>query len=231
MFVVYIPYVFNTTTKDIITESIKEFMPDAIIQDVDLQTRNNHKTGISYFIAFVKFEHIGHTIKHIILQGRQIDVPVYSPATKQTHIHLKNYLPKPTPVTTPSIPTYAQALTASITTPTQTITTPVLPPTQTITTPTQTITAPTLPPTPSITAPTLPPSLPTEQHNITYIPIEQRIAILEHSLAQLYSFNQHLLHSFTHIQHDFILLQDFVTEHDFAFEISAMENQDDEPSV
>jgi len=222
MFVVYIPYVFNTTTKDIITESIKEFMPDAIIQDVDLQTRNNHKTGISYFIAFVKFEHIGHTIKHIILQGRQIDVPVYSPATKQTHIHLKNYLPKPTPLTTPSIPTYAQALTASIPT-------PVLPPTPTITTPAQSIPTPT----PTITTPaqTIPTPLPTEQHSITYIPIEQRIAILEHSLAQLYSFNQNLLHSFTHIQHDFILLQDFVTEHDFAFEISAMENQDDEPSV
>jgi hypothetical protein len=218
MFVVYIPYVFNTTTKDIITESIKEFMPDAIIQDVDLQTRNNHKTGISYFIAFVKFEHIGHTIKHIILQGRQIDVPVYSPATKQTHIHLKNYLPKPTPVTTPSIPTYAQALTASIPT-------PVLPPTPTITTPAQSIPTPALPP--AQTIPT--PALPTEQHTITYIPIEQRIAILEHSLAQLYSFNQNLLHSFTHIQHDFILLQDFVTEHDFAFEISASHTEDDEP--
>ena len=197
MFTAYIPFVFNTTSKDILSSAINEFIPDAIIQDIDLVSRIKKRTGLAdipYFIAFVKFTHIGDTIKHIISAGRQIDVPIHSSTTKQTVIHLTKYVPKPNDTTT-TTPTYAQVLSST---------------TSTTTTPTITTTT-----TPTTTTDNTPIIIP-------FVPIETRIAQLELSLAHLSNITQHLLIHLQHLELQHFHFQQSIHEHlflDFLEEI------------
>lgn len=206
MFTVYIPFVFNNINKDAIIASISQYITDASIHDIDLVERTKTQDGkpdIKYFIAFVKFEHIGDTIKNLILQGRQISVPVISSLrTKQKILHLLKYVPKETTTPTTTTPT--------TTTPTTTTTTTTTPTTTTTTTTTT-------------TAPII-----SDIHCI--VPsVEQRLLQLE--AFQLHS--SHIIHSLLHkiheLESDLFILQQQITDEDFTFEESNIHEPDPQP--
>jgi hypothetical protein len=242
MFTVYIPFVFNNINKEAITASISEYITDASIQDIDLVERTKTQDGkpdIKYFIAFVKFEHIGDTIKNLILQGRQISVPVISSVrTKQKILHLLKYVPKETTTTTPATTT---TTTTTTTTPTTTTTTTTTTPTTTTTT-TPTTTTTTTPTTTTTTTPTTTttttPTTTTTTTTTTTAPIISDIHCIvpsiEQRLLQLEAFqlhSSHIIHSLLHKIHELetevFTLQQQITDEDFAFE----ESNIDEPET
>ena len=180
----YIPFVYNNVSAQHIILSISDYIPSASISAVDLLQRvrtRDSQPDLLYYIAFVKFSAFPSTVLSILNQGRTIEVPVHtSVPTKQSTFFLSKYTPKPStepttePVITSITPTYAQVLASS--TPVTVSVTPVTS-TDTVTTPVTSTTT---------TTPTTVPVFP-------YIPIEQRIALLEQQNLQLVHFVQLLI--------------------------------------